>query len=64
MNKLDKSSKRSKQKKRMNKDVSTSIEIPTDDESGFHLFHIDTWYHNFDDLVLVQTRGFSHNMTI
>ena len=52
MNKLDKSSERSKQKNRINKDISAGIEIPTDNDSGFHLLHIDTQYHNFDDLII------------
>ena len=53
MNKLDKSSEKPKQKKRTNKDISAGIEIPTDNDSGFHLFHIDTQYHNFDDLIIL-----------
>lgn len=28
------------------------MEIPTDGENGFRLLHIDTQYHNFDDLVV------------
>lgn len=50
MTQLDSSSKRPKQKGRKDKDY--GVEVPSDEDNGFRLLHIDTQYHNFDDLIV------------
>lgn len=52
MSKLDSTSTRPKQNERTTKNNGYDIEIPTDGENGFRLLHIDTQYHNFDDLIV------------
>ena len=49
---MDRSSKRPEQSERAGENSGYGIEIPTDGENGFRLLHIDTHYHNFDDLVV------------
>ena len=52
MSRLDSVPKKPKQNTHMGKNSSIGLEVPTDSENGFRLLHIDTYYHNFDDLVV------------
>ena len=65
MNRLDNSSKRSKQKGHTSGSNDDDIEIPTDGENGFPLLHIDNQYHNFDDLIVTdETRDALINIVL
>lgn len=51
MSRLDGAPKKPKQDERTSKN-SGDNRVPSDDDNGFQLLHIDTHYHNFDDLIV------------
>lgn len=54
MSRIDGSSEGTVQKGRAGKNAGSGIQVPTDEESGFGLLHVETQYHNFDDLIVTE----------